>query len=411
MRKVLIISTYCFDNASANGLCARAVRDAFELAGYETYLVGFGKSIGAENGIHNREFFVEPDEGAMMLKFPLVNKLKAVLNLIMRCINPNISKRLVGNYYSVILNLDKKNMFDIVIPMFFSPESVVAACELKKKRPKIELVIYELDSNTDGLNHFDTQLFGRYIRAAQIRWSRRQYNIADQICIMQSHKMHFDKLYGVRFGQKCNVVDLPIMSDNTAELRAFDKQTIRFAYTGVLSTDYRSPKMILNILSRTKAQKNWRIYFFSKGNCEMMLANYAETDNRLYQQGYIDSDALRKEYEQMDYFLSIGNTNSNSLPSKIINYISYGKPIIHFSLKHSDVCAEYLNQYPLALVIEYNANPDDSAKRLCDFVDDNFGKRVSYQEIVRLFPKNTPEYSVKSIEAFIKSRNNSLFSH
>ena len=42
-------------------------------------------------------------------------------------------------------------------------------------------------------------------------------------------------------------------------------------------------------------------------------------------------DYLKKMIDNFHILLSIGNTNKYQLPSKVIEYISLGKPVLHFA--------------------------------------------------------------------------------
>ena len=98
-----------------------------------------------------------------------------------------------------------------------------------------------------------------------------------------------------------------------------------------------------------------------------------------------------------DILVSIGNAVSNSLPSKVIDYIAYGKPIIHFSSQKNDVCKNYFDKYPLALVIDESAPVNHACDLIKEFIAENKGKKVSYDTISKIFYRNEPQYSANMI--------------
>ena len=92
-----------------------------------------------------------------------------------------------------------------------------------------------------------------------------------------------------------------------------------------------------------------------------------------------------------DILISIGNNISRSVPSKLI---SYGKPIIHFSSQKKDVCCEYLNKYPLALIIHQNDSLETSCKKIVSFLKESKDKRLDSGFVQKIYPLNVPLYSV-----------------
>ena len=87
-----------------------------------------------------------------------------------------------------------------------------------------------------------------------------------------------------------------------------------------------------------------------------------------------------------DILISIGNNISRSVPSKLISYISWETHHSFFIAK-KDVCCEYLNKYPLALIIHQN----DS---IVSFLKESKDKRLDSGFVQKIYPLNVPLYSV-----------------
>ena len=107
---------------------------------------------------------------------------------------------------------------------------------------------------------------------------------------------------------------------------------------------------------------------------------------------------MDKAIARADILVSIGNSISRSVPSKLITYLSYGKPVIHFSSQKDDVCVQYLDQYPLGLVLNEWESVEENACKLCGFIQKVQTMTVEFSEIANTLWMNTPLYSAELIE-------------
>ena len=62
--------------------------------------------------------------------------------------------------------------------------------------------------------------------------------------------------------------------------------------------------------------------------------------------------------------LSIGNLNPSQLPSKVIEYISTGKPVIHFVEIQDDPVLEIADEFSNLIVINKDSNIADVKEQL-----------------------------------------------
>lgn len=397
MVKVLIVSSYIYGKASANGLCAVNLRNAMNHADCEAYIVGYQCQDSFQ--YDEKEFTVNIDKCKPRLDKQ--NYARRMYALAKKCITPPINKAIVSRYLSKLIDLQETYHFDAIVGMYFPLETLNAAYLLKKKYTDLRLIVYELDSATDGI-HSGGKLDWIY-DISQSRWMKKIYNVADAVFVMRCHAAHVKTNYGKILQNRLNVVDLPLLqrTENSADC-SIDKSTIDFFYTGILDSSYRNPSVLLDTFGQIESQSNWRLHFYSKGNCETFIRSFSDKDKRILQHGYVTSEELSRASKHADFFINIGNINSSSLPSKLIKYISCGKPIIHFSLQEDDICAEYLKHYSLALVIGKGTDIRDSAVKFEKFVRDTIHKRIPYEEIEQQYKENTPEYSVGRILRIIQ---------
>ena len=99
---------------------------------------------------------------------------------------------------------------------------------------------------------------------------------------------------------------------------------------------------------------------------------------------------------EADILINVGNNASNQIPSKVIDYICTGKPIVNFFNISDDTSKRLLDRYPLALNLWRGT---DSAKqaavKISNFCKAYLNKRLDYQFICSLYP----EYCIDHITA------------
>jgi hypothetical protein len=68
--------------------------------------------------------------------------------------------------------------------------------------------------------------------------------------------------------------------------------------------------------------------------------------------------------------LSIGNKNPNQIPSKVIEYLATGKPIIHFTEIDDDPVINLSNEFHNLVIL----NKSDDEKKLSLLIEEMFNK-------------------------------------
>ena len=390
MKKIIVLSTYCFGKASTNGYCARLLAQALRSQGNQVALVGYGEKTTAIDGTTaDGEFVLENiSESA-----PATNKMQVIKNIYQSLCGPVYDKALARRYADFVCQLVEKHNYDAVVSMYFPVVCMLAAKKAKDQFPHLKIFNYELDSASDGIVY--KSRLSPLQEKANVRWLTKSYTTFDGVLVMKSHQEHVKSLYGDTLGKKLIVTDLPVLENKLSDKKSDNDKTV-FVYAGLLNKSYRSPRVLLDLFSHNKLE-DWQLHFFTKGNCENDIALAAKSDSRIIQHGYVSSEVLDESIKNADVLVSIGNAQSKSVPSKIITYMSGGKPIIHFSLQKEDVCNEYLKKYPAALIINAGEDFDESSQKIRQFIEDAKSKEFSFSDLEEAFPMNLPAYSAKAI--------------
>lgn len=124
----------------------------------------------------------------------------------------------------------------------------------------------------------------------------------------------------------------------------------------------------------------------------------------------LPADAMTSVLRRSPALVSIGNRNSFQKPSKHIEYMAMGKPIIHFAYLQDDPAVKDLEHYPMALVLNEEDDPTQSAVKLDAFLKECAGREVSFEGVVQAFSDGTPERASDIILDSIAAGGGLIFS-
>jgi hypothetical protein len=392
MNIVVLSSLYLNNNASANGICARRVTEALSDEGHSVYVICYED--GELDVNEEKVITITPKRKTENTNITWKVRVKSYSQTLHALITPVVDRKLVENYLKAMDSL--KHGFDMIIAMFYPYETVVAAKRYKEKHPNVILVSYELDSAGDGVSN--GSFLDRIKAYSYERSMERSYRFFDKIVIMSNHRNFWDMCHS-KHERKRRVVDIPMLTDKT-EVSKSNKQNETYSaiYSGLLDIKYRNPQFLLNLLDLLNEEKNELIlHFYSKGNCQDQIDEKSTKSEYIYSHGYVNKAVLEEAIMGADFLINIGNINSNSLPSKLVDYISYGKPIIHLSSQDRDPCIGFLKHYSLALILKETDGINACLEALKHFIDNYDGKHIDYSVLSKSYPMNTPKYSVRAI--------------
>ena len=141
----------------------------------------------------------------------------------------------------------------------------------------------------------------------------------------------------------------------------YETKPITIGYFGVLTKGVRSPSQVLKFFQQTDFVLHWYTNSDSK---EMIKQNKIDFNrNKLFDM-VTRNEALEKMVTSLHCLLSIGNLNPAQLPSKTIEYISTGKPVLHFVEIKDDPVLEIAKEFSNLIVIDKNSNITEVEQQL-----------------------------------------------
>ena len=149
--------------------------------------------------------------------------------------------------------------------------------------------------------------------------------------------------------------------------------TIDMVYLGVLYPGLRAPDGLLALFAAMQAKNNkLRLHFFGdiKG-CEEAFSPYRElVGTVIHTHGPIPRTAVAATMAAADILVNLGNATTHQLPSKLVEYIAAGRPILNVARFRNDTAEMFLQSHPatLSVVLDKKAPQEDEIKRVLEFI-------------------------------------------
>ncbi len=225
---------------------------------------------------------------------------------------------------------------------------------------------------------------------------------------MKCHEEHHKKERYDMYREKMKIVDIPLFNSFNLDVKQdcnfFSKDSTHLLYAGSLDIEGRNPKYLCDAFIEISNRCNVKLHFYSRGNCENMIIKYQKRSQyRIVRHGYVDRDVLLKAISSADILISIGNKESEMIPSKIFEYIYTGKPIIHFYKSENDSSITYYKHYPKALLINENDDFLTNVNKISNFINTK-QKKLSIDNLKELYIQNTPQYTVNFINEILQKK-------
>lgn len=132
-------------------------------------------------------------------------------------------------------------------------------------------------------------------------------------------------------------------------------EVCRIGYFGALYAPVRTPDAFLDLLEQTFTQlpglrSRLEIHFYGEIFPEFYAPLSAQPAIRLH--GLRTRAEVQTAMQQMDMLLNIGNQTDFQLPSKVVDYLAAGKPIVHLGYVEDDPFVTFLADLPWVLHLQ-----------------------------------------------------------
>lgn len=164
----------------------------------------------------------------------------------------------------------------------------------------------------------------------------------------------------------------------------------RLIYAGSLYPKLRNPRLLLDTFRRLIARRelaDLELHFFGQINgCDHEFQRHADLiGSKIHLHSPVPQQTMSEHVRSSFALVNIGNTISYGLPSKVIEYVNSGRPILNFPPQERDTSTEFLADYPAV----FNVHPPETV------ADDQ-----QFEQLVR-FLQNPPKVERPTIDQML----------
>ena len=141
----------------------------------------------------------------------------------------------------------------------------------------------------------------------------------------------------------------------------------KFGYFGVFTKGVRSPK---NFMKFFKDTKNIEFHWYVNDDSKNEIITHSKEVDSIFHPIVKREEALKLMASSFHCLISIGNLNITQIPSKVIEYISTGKPVIHFCEVENDPVKSIANDFQNLFIISQTSNKETLLNELNSFYKD-----------------------------------------
>lgn len=411
-KAVLMVVDSCYPNLSMNGVIAENIAevlkennriftislrrgddDAEELFGNK---IAYIKSFHYYEGILERKIALSPN----ILK----KKFYSVINLLVRLIS--ISFRIVsrsGLNHCLVRSFKNKmdealscGKIDYVICFSVPFESAVAMLGLVDRYKNVKFMLYQADDFVTALDANYPKFLLKRRKNGRIeivkKLEKKLYKYRILVSAYRKEKDYIDETVVKPIG-------FPLVKENGKKKLGEESGKVRLVYTGSLVKGVRPPTDTLDLLEKVNGEIQITVDIYHRGNCDLLIDKYADTDNSfIINHGSVSTDQSYEAMINSDVLFCISTKAGDQIAGKTFDYISTGKPIIFFYYKSDDINLKIYERYDLFLGIKIDEkNIYKNARKIADFLKENSQKTIPFSRIAEQFGEFTPEVVAESL--------------
>jgi len=284
----------------------------------------------------------------------------------------------------------QQRSFDVVINVCYPFESCLPIMQyIEKYQKNFKWIIYMQDPFASNYYYLD-----KYQKEDLNDFQTKGFQMADKIivtsAIMQEIKTENSKVPLNKF----KVLNFPIIKKIRRTLSyddiVFHRHYVNCVYVGKFNKDTRNPKVLFHMFEMLK-REHIRLHIIGEEK-EKWIPYLTEEDSNIFFYGMKSKEVSTNAELNANILINIGNSVSNQLPSKILEYISTGKPIVNLYKVEDCPTLEYTLRYPYCFNIFEPSVDQRTLKKLQYFCIKYRNVNVNYRYIRKRYFDSTVDY-------------------
>ena len=264
-------------------------------------------------------------------------------------------------YFSVRRKIKNIPDYDLLISVSLPYTSHLVAYTLNKKRGTRWIMDigdpFYLKKDAPENNKYLYSYLNKY-------FENKFYKHASKVVFTHQESMEYHKKTFDTLNHKSSLLPPVFHTKINKKTNNFNykKTPVKVAYFGVLTMGVRTPDNFLSFINELD-MNNLEIHWYTNEDSKHMIKSvYSKSSINFFHDMVPRDEALDLMDNEYHALLNIGNQNPFQLPSKVIEYISTGKPIIHYSEITDDPVVGILNERSNSIIINKNTNPEQAKK-------------------------------------------------
>jgi hypothetical protein len=255
-----------------------------------------------------------------------------------------------------------RTAYDVLVTVSFPFSDHLVGAYAKQMQPALPWLVDVGDPFALVPEVNNAWLYARLNR----RVERAVLQQADHVTVTTGHLLTEYRRLGWDVSRMVVIPPLLSAPDFVVRVREPDG-VVRLVYVGRLYDRIRSPARLLEVFSRLVARdaqpEKLELHFYGDSDgCERFFEPYRPLLNRhIFRHGQVPRSEATRALREADVLVNIGNTTSFQLPSKLVDCVATGKPIVHVSSHDHDSGWEWLASYPSALLINGGQDSSEAA--------------------------------------------------
>jgi len=235
----------------------------------------------------------------------------------------------------------KTQQYDLIVSVSLPFTGHLLGYFAKKQQPEA----FWIADNGDPFAFQPQALNNRRLYGAlNRRWELRVLQKADKsVCTNEATRRAYARVYGEAAVQKMQCIP-PLLHPEFGpnNIQAPVDGPIILAYFGAMYPPMRTPEALLELLSRLDLPIE--LHFWGEINPAFQKLLQAYPFVRL--RGLHSREAVRAAMRGSHILVNIGNKSTYQLPSKAVEYLAAGRPVLHLSYTEEDPFAELFEGNP-----------------------------------------------------------------
>lgn len=325
--------------------------------------------------------------------YKFLQGLKLLISMLRNKIRKKEYLHSFWSYYSTerIKNIMNIYNIDIIINVCYPFESCLPILKLiKLNKRNFKWIVYMQDPFAS--QHYYLE---KYSKRDLMNFQSKVFSKADKIIVTTAIANELKKSNSQILTSKIEILNFPKVTKphktNINNDIIFNEEYINCVYVGKFNDDTRNPKLLLKIFGKLK-NDNIRLHIIGEKK-EKWKAYLFKTESNIFFYGAKSKEVAINAELNSNILINLGNSISNQLPSKILEYISTGKPIVNLYKIDDCPSLEYMIKYPIHLnILEDRTKYDEIILKIRNFCKIYKGKNIDYNLIKEKYFDCTVEY-------------------